>query len=153
MKIKLPASSKRFTPLEKAVLDAISLQLKGRSKELYLFQIKQINHIQRLLDWREIDFYTKRFPRRIKRDPSIVFPNKSEFVFASCSVKTLHCSVSLSLWAVSGYVFMIESKIPLKSLSFDLEIHIENIMISKEIMTEKEAPPVTDGPTMESDPG
>ena len=147
------ASAKRFTPLEKAVLDAVASGLDGRAKALFLRQVAEINSIQRLPGWDEIDFYALRFPRRVRRDPEIAFPNKNELTLAMCTITAGGNTIPITVTAVGGHVFSIEARSPLRPVAFATDTTVEDVVVSTQIMAEHAAPPIPELTAMGSYPG
>jgi hypothetical protein len=146
------ASQRRFTPLERILLDAVSRRLDGRARELLGQQVGAINHIQRLPGWDEIDFYALRFPRRVSWTPDSAFPNKAEFQLASCKIKTRGRSIPVTLSAVGGHVFSIEAEEPLKSVAFATDLTVEDVVVSDVIMKEQAASQMPELKVMETHP-
>jgi len=146
-------SAGRFTPLERIILDAVGGRLSGQAKALFDRQKAEINHVQRLPGWDEIDFYALRFPRRVRWNPRNAFPNKSEFILAACSIKANGNRIPITLSAVGGHVFSIEAKSPLRPIAFARGLAVEDLSISEEIMVEHTAPSIPGMATMDSHPG
>ncbi len=147
------ASKRRFTPVERTVLDAVSLRLDGRARQLFGQQVCAINHIQRLPGWDEIDFYALRFPRRVSWNPDSAFPNKTEFQLASCKLRTNGRSIPVTVSAVGGHVFSIESKEPLRTIAFATDLTVEDVVVSDAVMKEQAAPPMPELKKMETHSG
>jgi hypothetical protein len=128
------ATSRKYTPLETALLDAVQANLPGQTAELIRKQRASINHIQRILDWEEIDFYHLRFPRRVHWDPAILFPNMGEFKLATISYAANGTSLTTTLFCVQGHIFSLETQMGIKQHSFAQDIQIHGVHISDETM-------------------
>ena len=127
-------STRKYTPLERAVLAAVQSRLAGPAAELFQQQVNAVNHIQRVLDWQEIDLYAMRFPRRVCWPDSALFPNQSEFQVAHLTCVADGNTIELDVHAVSGHVFSIESELGLKQHSFAKQIQIESVQILNDPM-------------------
>jgi hypothetical protein len=134
------ASSRRFTPLETALLNAITSRLPEHSRDLFVKQIASINHIQRILNWKAIDFYWMSFSRRVTWNPQTLFPNRSEFTFASVEYSADGIFLETTLTSVSGHIFSLETETGLRKHSFAEDIRIKKLSVSDEVMTEKPEP-------------
>ena len=143
----MTVSKREFTLLEQSVLDAVRVRLAAPAAALFQQQVDAVNHIQRILNWEEIDFYVMRFPRRVCWPEAILFPNRSEFQIAKLICVAKGNTFELGVHAVSGHVFSIESTLGLKQYSREQEINVESVEILADPMrVEPEQSPAGDVP-------
>ena len=135
----MTVSKRRYTQLEQSVLEAVRSRLPDSAAGLFQQQIDAVNHIQRILDWEEIDLYVMRFPKRVRWPEAILFPNRSEFRLARVSCVAAGNTFELDVHAVSGHVFSIESESGLKQHSHSEQISVKSVeMIADPMRTEPE---------------
>ena len=132
----------RFSPVEKTLLEAVEKALPGEEARLFRSQLGAVNQVQRILDWTEIDFYCLRFMRVIAWNPTVLFPNRSEFILARIAFTADGKELESAVWAVSGHLFSIETEGGLKKYAFS-ERKVMSVTVSKEIMAKKELGPST----------
>jgi hypothetical protein len=79
-------------------------------------QISCINKVQRILDWRSVEFYRMRW-FKVRQWPSeSLFENKAEFVLGTVEVRCKELLIPITVWSVGGHVFTLEAPQPLKPL-------------------------------------
>ena len=136
----MAVSNRRYTPLEQSVLTAVRARLAEPAAALFQQQIDAVNHIQRILDWEEIDLYVMRFPRRVRWPEAVLFPNRSEFQLAHLNCVADGNTFELDVYAVSGHVFSIESKVRLKRHACAQQIDVESVEIVNDPMRTESEP-------------
>jgi hypothetical protein len=100
-------------PFEQAVLGGIGSMLQGSQRDQFAAQVSHINKVQRLLNWREIEFYCMRW-LKVRWPSAIRFQRREEFELG-CGVLLAHgATAHLKVWAAGGHVFSIESESSLK---------------------------------------
>lgn len=102
----------KLLPFEQAILSGISATLQGSQRDLFAKQVSHINKVQRLLDWREIEFYCMRW-FKVRWPSAILFQSHEEFKLGSGVLRIHGAAAQVKVWAVGGHVFSIESDIPL----------------------------------------
>lgn len=100
-------------PFERAILNAVGAALPSDTRALYEAQLGDINKVQRLLEWNEIEFYCMRW-FKVRWPEQHLFPSKAEIALGSGVLSADELSVEITVWAVGGHVFSIESKHSLK---------------------------------------
>lgn len=104
---------RKFLPFESAILGAVGSALAPELRGLFDAQLAHVNKVQRLLNWNEIEFYSMRW-LKVHWPRSILFQDRGEFVLGSGTLSAAGSSAVVTVWAVGGHVFSIESKAPLK---------------------------------------
>lgn len=103
----------KLLSFEQAVLGGIGSTLQGSQRDQFADQVSHINKVQRLLDWREIEFYCMHL-FKVRWPSTILFQRREEFELG-CGVLFSHGSTAhVKVWAVGGHVFSIESESSLK---------------------------------------
>lgn len=103
----------KLLPFEQAVLGGIGSMLQGSQRDQFADQVSHINKVQRLLDWREIEFYCMHW-FKVRWPSAILFQRREEFELG-CGLLLAHGSTThVKVWAVDGHVFSIESESSLK---------------------------------------
>jgi hypothetical protein len=138
----MTVSKRRYTLLERSVLSAVQARLAESAATLFRQQVDAVNHIQRILNWQEIDLYVMRFPRQVRWPEAALFPNRSEFHLAHVSGVADDEAFELDVHAVSGHVFSIESKVGLKQYSRAQQINVESVDILNDPMRTEPEPTV-----------
>ena len=105
----------RFHPFERTVLEGVYLALPEPTGAKFAAQVRCINKIQRLLDWREIEFYAMRW-FKVTWPPELLFDEKGEFSLARVLLDVDRKTQVLDVYSVGGHVFSIESDRPMKPL-------------------------------------
>ncbi|HSC82688.1 MAG TPA: hypothetical protein VLC30_03630, partial [Pseudomonas sp.] len=101
-------------PFERLILGQVAAALPARLREPLHAQIQLINKVQRLLDWREVEFYRMHW-FRVNWPQSVLFANHEEFVLGSGLLTAGALAASVSVWATGGHLFAIEADSPLKA--------------------------------------
>jgi hypothetical protein len=110
-----PAPSPKLLPFEVAILQAVGRALPERLSELLSLQLAAVNKVQRLLEWNEIELYCMRW-FKVRWPEQVLFPRNDEHSLAQVQCAFGSVEVPITVWAVGGHVFSIESPIGLKGL-------------------------------------
>ncbi|WP_233151927.1 hypothetical protein, partial [Pelomonas sp. KK5] len=102
-----------FLPFESAILGAVGSSLSDDLRGPFLEQMASINKVQRLLDWKEIEFYCMRW-FKVRWPSNVLFDRREEFVLASGSLTAGAATATVKIWAVGGHVFSVESESSMK---------------------------------------
>ncbi|MBC9248862.1 hypothetical protein A9179_01100 [Pseudomonas alcaligenes] len=103
----------RLLPYERLILAQVGAGLPARLRQPFAEQVQLINKVQRLLDWREVEFYRMRW-LRVNWPAAVLFDNREEFILGSGLLSAGALAASVSVWAVGGHVFSIEADTSLK---------------------------------------
>ncbi len=103
----------KLLPFEQTILNTVAAALPDGYCERFGEQVAQINKVQRLLEWNEIEFYCMRW-FKVHWSPDVLFPQHEELELASGRLQTSDAAASIKVWAVGGHVFSIESDSSLK---------------------------------------
>lgn len=114
---RLSLAWRTFTPVEEAVLAAVASALPAASAAQLRAQIRQINRVQRVLDWTEICFYAMR-RGRVHWPEAVLFPNRGEFEFAIVRYGVDGQRFETRLGAVAGHVFDFVTRPGIKAACF-----------------------------------
>lgn len=117
----------RLLPFERLILARVGDALPAKLRQPLAEQIQLINKVQRLLDWREVEFYRMHW-FRVNWPQSLLFDNREEFILGSGLLSAGALAAAVSVWAVGGHLFAIEAdsplkafrELPLEALSFQL---------------------------------
>lgn len=90
----------------------------GAGHDQYSAQVDSINKVQRLLDWKEIEFYCMSW-FKVRWPQEVLFQNHAEFVLGTGVLESGGITATVSVWAVGGHVFSLESDVPLKQFKSD----------------------------------
>lgn len=118
----------QLLPFERLVLEGVGSALPEALRPRYAQQLAHINKVQRLLDWREIEFFCMRW-FRVRWPEGLLFENRAEFELGAGLLRTPGAEQRVRVWAVGGHVFSIEAEQGLKpwaqarDLSFSLDPH------------------------------
>jgi hypothetical protein len=104
----------KLLPFESCILNAVAAALGAEWKTLYASQLACINKVQRLLKWNEIEFYCMRL-FKVRWPESVLFENRGEFALASGVLQANALQATVSVFAVNGHVFSLESCSSLKA--------------------------------------
>jgi hypothetical protein len=94
-------------------LNEVGDKLPSLLKSAYTLQLQNINKVQRPLEWNEIEFYSMRF-FRVRWPEDSLFHNKGELVLGRGKLSSGNLDADITVWAVGGHVFSIESETSLK---------------------------------------
>lgn len=85
----------KLLPFEKDILSSLCAAISPELRDQYSAQVESINKVQRLLDWKEIEFYCMRW-FKVRWPREVLFRNQAEFVLGSgtFSVALLHLLMS-----------------------------------------------------------
>jgi hypothetical protein len=100
-------------PFELLILNGVGAALPDTMSDAYTSQLKNINKVQRLLEWNEIEFYCMSF-FKVRWPEESLFQNKGEFVLGRGRVSSGKHVADVTVWAVGGHIFSIESESSLK---------------------------------------
>ncbi len=103
----------KLLPFEQAILTTVAAALPDGYREQFAKQVLQINKVQRLLEWNEIEFYSMRW-FKVHWRPDVLFPQHEELELASGRLQMAGAVASIKVRAVGGHVFSIESDSSLK---------------------------------------
>jgi hypothetical protein len=103
----------KLLPFENVILSKVGSSLSLEQSAQFAAQVAHINKVQRLLEWNEIEFYCIRW-FEVRWPTESLFQNHGEFVLGSGTLRAPGISAPVSVWAVGGHVFSIESEVPLK---------------------------------------
>ena len=106
MEIHFP---KQITPIEQWLLNAVDTCLEGEHKERFRQQVQQINKVQRLAGWKEIDYYHTSFLRKVPWDAESLFDNRDEFSLGEFVYLVNGSCITSRVRAINGHLFSIES--------------------------------------------
>lgn len=118
--------SSTLLPFESHLLTAVADVVPGEWRSLLLQQVSCINHVQRLLDWKEIEFYCKKW-FRVRWPEHLLFPEHGEVRLAECDCTFGSKSAHITVWAVNGHVFSLESTQGMSGLSISGSFGIVSI--------------------------
>lgn len=104
---------RRLYPFELSVLKAIGASLPASLSNAHVSQVENINKTQRLLEWNEIEFYCMRL-FKVQWPEESLFINKKEFILGQGRLSSGDLVADITVWAVGGHIFSIESKSTLK---------------------------------------
>lgn len=127
----------KLLPFESAILSKVGSSLSLEQSAQFAAQVAHINKVQRLLEWNEIEFYCTRW-LKVRWPTEILFQDHGEFLLGSGTLRAPGISAPVSVWAVGGHVFSIESEVPLKpfrdatGISFALEAAPPNPSIERD---------------------
>jgi hypothetical protein len=116
MSVPLAAPSSKLLPFEVAILQAVARTLPERLSELLSQQLAVVNKVQRLLEWNEIEFYCMRW-FKVRWPDHVLFPRRDEHSLAEVQCAFGGTEVPVTVWAVHGHVFSLESSTGLKALA------------------------------------
>lgn len=103
----------QLLPFERLILEGVGAALPEAQRPRYVQQLAHINKVQRLLDWREIEFFCMRW-FRVRWPEALLFENRAEFELGSGVLRAGSEELRIKVWAVGGHVFSIESEQALK---------------------------------------
>jgi hypothetical protein len=105
----------KFLPFELAILEAVGQVLPAALAGQLARQVAAVNKVQRLLEWHEIELYCMRW-FKVRWPEAVLFPRKDEHSLAQVECLFGSTLVPITVWAVAGHVFSLESPIGLKTL-------------------------------------
>ena len=103
----------KLLPFENAILSKVGSSLPLEQRGQFAAQVAHINKVQRLLEWSEIEFYCMRW-FKVRWPIAVLFQDHSAFVLGAGTLRAPGISAPVSVWAVGGHIFSIESEVPLK---------------------------------------
>ena len=109
-------------------MEAVYSALPDPAKSLFVGQIESINRVQRILDWKEVEFYTMCW-RKVARPKEYRFADLGEFRLATLNIDGSGIVYPIIVWCVSGYVFSLESELPMKPLKSEKYPRVEALEI------------------------
>jgi hypothetical protein len=110
----------KWTPWEAKLLEALTTTLGEKHKRILLEQLQAVHKVQRILGWSEIDLYAKN-----GWDGVAKFFDDREFTLARASTFVGDKRIQSELFCVSGHLFSIESKAPIKPFAFRQDVRVE----------------------------
>ena len=114
--IVAPTPANKLLPFEKALLDATSAALPPADARLLAQQVLCINNIRRVSDWKQIEFYSKRW--LWQRWPAgVLFARKDNLRLAMVSCRFGVKDAHVEVWAVEGHVSALSASTGLSGLS------------------------------------
>lgn len=116
MQVVAPTPSGQLLPFELKLLEAAATTLSSSDVALFSKQVACINKVQRLLDWKEIEFYRMRW-FRARWPEEVLFADKSEIRIATIQCEFGSKKTSVDVWAVGGHIFSLESPVGFSGLS------------------------------------
>jgi hypothetical protein len=126
MNIMPPTPSNQLLPFESQLLAAVEDVVPREWRPLLLQQVSCINHVQRPLDWKEIEFYCKKW-FRTRWPEHVLFPERGEVRLAECDCAFGPRTSHITVWAVNGHVFSLESAQGMSGLSISGPLRIVSI--------------------------
>lgn len=110
-----------FLTFELEILGAVQGALCAAQRVQFAGQLASVNRVQRLLDWRTIELYSIRW-FRVRWPAWVLFSNTDKFEIASGVLNAPTRSASVTIWAVGGHIFSLESTAPLKPFASETEV-------------------------------
>jgi hypothetical protein len=107
-----------FTPVERAILDAVAEAMPPSSRALIRRQIESINFVQRLLDWTAVNLYCRR-RGKIAWSAEACFVNDGELELASADYKVSGKNFRTTIWRVGGHIFSLVTRPSIKPYGFE----------------------------------
>lgn len=119
----------RLLQFEAKLLEATAAALRPSEADLLSKQVACINRVQRILDWKEIEFYCMRW-FRAHWPEQVLFSSKEEFRLATICCRFGQKEVNVDVWAVGGHVFSLESPVGFRGLSILGPLTIINVNVA-----------------------
>jgi hypothetical protein len=107
--------NKHLLPFERQLLMAVRDTLPFPLLDRFDAQVLVINRVQRLLDWREIEFYRMHW-FRVKWPESLLFDFKGEVLLEVVNCAFGEQKVKVEVFSVGGHLFSLESKVAMKQI-------------------------------------
>jgi hypothetical protein len=107
---------KLLLPFERQVLGAIWEILDTPDQVRLAGQISSINKVQRILNWRSIEFYRMRWFKVAPWPSEFQFENLEEFILGTVEIVQREHAIRIKVWSVGGHVFTLESSKPMRPL-------------------------------------
>jgi hypothetical protein len=123
--------SKKFLPFERAILEAVHGALPAAPAQLLRDQVACMNKVQRLLEWNEIELYCMHW-FKVHWPEHLRFTNREEIKLATVTITTESASQEITVWAVAGRLFSLESTLPMKPLRRSKDIGIQRCEVTPE---------------------
>lgn len=109
--------NKHLLPFEAGALAALRSRLPAHLGLRFDAQVESINRVQRLLDWKSIEFYRMSW-FRVRWPDSLLFDCRSEQCLATLDCTFADQQVQIAVWAVGGHVFSLEAERGLKPMHY-----------------------------------
>jgi hypothetical protein len=119
-----------FLPFERAILLSVHNALPSPMAMRFAGQVGSINKIQRLLEWREIEFYSMRW-FKVAWPEQFFFADRSEFRLARVTLALPSANQFVDVFSVGGHLFCLESDRPMKPLR-RLEVTVASVEVPPE---------------------
>lgn len=126
MPVVAPTPTYELLPFERGLLDVAATVLHPSDAALLAKQMVCINRVQRLLDWKEIEFYCMRW-FRVQWPENVLFARREEFRLANVLCKFGSKEAVVDVWAVGGHVFSLESPVGFSGLSISGPLSIVKV--------------------------
>ena len=126
--------SSRLLPFELQLLAAVGKAVDPQISGLLEQQVNCINHVQRLLDWKTIEFYCKKW-LRVRWPESVLFQDREQFRLATVACTFGTTDARITVWAVGGHLFSLESPIGMSGLSISGPLSIRKIATHGSVST------------------
>lgn len=120
----LRAAFRTWTPWEEKVVAAVEGGLAPKHQGVLRAQLAAVNKVQRILGWREIDFYVMR-EGRVDWSGVPLFLDEGEFSLATVCTRVGTERFETQVWCVGGHIFSLESARGVRPLAFRTDIAIE----------------------------
>jgi hypothetical protein len=131
MNVMPPTPSHRLLPFESQLLTAVGRVLPHENSVLLERQVTCINHVQRGLDWKNIEFSCKRW-FAVRWPASVLFQSRERFRLATVDCTFGTTDARISVWAVDGHVLSLESSIGMSGLSISGPLSIRSTVAQGE---------------------
>lgn len=130
-----------FTPLERALLDALAERLQPEARQLLGSQIAQVNRVNRLTAGKEVNVYRLRHGKPTF-DQAVAFPNQVEE--AKLAVITFRAAgrpkaIRVDFWLVKGLLFEVQFDQSPKGIRPD-EIEVKEVKVRLDPMVSAPVP-------------
>ncbi len=126
MRVMPPMPSSQLLSFESQLLAAVAEVVPSEWRSLLLEQVSCINHVQRLLDWKEIEFYCKKW-FCVRWPEHLLFPERGEIRLAECDCTFGSKSAHITVCAANGHVFSLESAQGMSGLSISGPFRISTL--------------------------
>ena len=120
----------KWTPWETLVLRELCNALAVEHRQVIEAQLQAINKIQRIVGWREIDFYVMR-KGCVRWDGVPMLNDTGEFLFAKANTRVGNIVIESELFCISGHLFSIESDAPVKPHAFRPDAQVKILDVNK----------------------
>ena len=131
-----------FTPVEKAILEAVADSIPSEARPKIRRQIQSINRVQRILDWTEINLYCARRGKVAWPDEAM-FDNQGEFELAKLPFSAAGREFESTLWCVGGHVFSLVIRPSIKPFCFEIPAGLTVELVSDPTSAGPRSPDLT----------